>query len=184
MFMGSSPYQSALWSSISSKSGDHLLSRHKSFNDIYTARGIKPPETYLLKTEQDYIDALKRGAGKISVRVTPREIEIIEDYYKTYRPGTVCKKAATVLMETMNEKASKWDAVKIMADRLGVAEEHICVFGDNMNDLEMIQNSPTSFAMGNGDPRIVPYATHVIGNNDEDGVAKAIEEYVMDNIIA
>lgn len=170
--------------SISSRSGKHLLSRHRSFEEIYTANGIKIPETYTLVTEQDYIDALKRGAGKISVRVTPREIEMIEDYYKTYRPGTVCKKAATVLMETMNEKASKWDAVKVMAKHLGVNEENICVFGDNMNDLEMIQNSPTSFAMCNGDERIFPYATHVIGRNDEDGVAKAIEKYIMDNIIA
>ena len=153
------------------------------FAKLYTNLGLPVPKKRLLKTEQDYIEALKEGAGKITARVDPEGMRIIEEYYKTPRPGTVCKKAASVLMETMNEKASKWDAIKVIADRLNIPDENICVFGDNMNDLEMIRECKTSFAMKNGDERIFKYATKVIGTNNEDGVAKAIEEYIMDNII-
>ena len=37
--------------------------------------------------------------------------------------------------------------------------------------------------MANGDERIFKYATHVVDSNINDGVAKAIEEYISDYIV-
>ena len=152
-------------------------------DDEYVRLGVRPPERKSIFTDEEYIAALEDGAGKISARVGAKEIEIIEEYYKTPRPGTVCKKAASVLMETMSEKASKWDAIKIIADYYGVDEDHICVFGDNMNDLEMIMSCKHSFAMSSGDERIFKYATHLAGPNNQNGVGKAIEEYILGHIV-
>ena len=170
--------------SVGSRNDTPQFSRHKRFYDLYGQLGLELPDRYLLNTEQECIDYLNKGCGKISVRTDKEGMDVIADYFKTPRPGMVCKKSASVLMEAMNEKASKWDAIKIMAERLGVPEDQICVFGDNMNDLEMIQGCKTSFAMKNGDERIFPYATRVISTNNEDGVAHAIEDYIMDNIIS
>lgn len=152
-------------------------------DDDYISLGLKPPARIYIETEDEYRAALMEGSGKISARVTPPEIEMIEEYYKTERPGTVCKKAASVLMETMNDKASKWDAIKVIADHYGIDDDHICVFGDNMNDLEMIQGCKNSFAMSNGDSRIFPYATHLAPPNNENGVGRAIEEHILGHII-
>ena len=170
--------------SISSPVDDAQDPWHKRFYAFIRTQGTPLPDRYLVKTEQDCIDALERGCGKLSVKTDQAGLDLISGYYKINRPGTVCKKAAEGLMETMNEKASKWDAIKLMAKSLGVPEEQICVFGDNMNDFEMIKGCKTSFAMKNGDERIFPYATRVIGANFEDGVAHAIEEYILDNIIS
>lgn len=150
---------------------------------MYTDLGLEIPEINVVKTEEQYRAALERGCGKISMKLSAEGVKIIEEYYKTPRPGTVCKKGGSMLMETTHEKASKWDAIVEIADRYGIPHDQICVFGDNMNDLEMITNCQNSFAMSNGDERIFPYATHLAPPNTEDGVGKAIEEYILGNIV-
>lgn len=154
-----------------------------SYNKLYHDLGIEIPPRLLAPTEEDCIKALESGIGKITFRTTPEEMALVEKYFESPRPGIVCKKAGFTLMETMHEQASKWDAIKDIAAKYNIPDEQIVVFGDNMNDLEMIQNCPTSFAMSNGDPYIFPYATHLAEPNSADGVGKAIEKHILGNII-
>ncbi len=50
------------------------------------------------------------------------------------------------------------------------------VFGDNMNDLKMIQNADKGIAIGNAVQEIKDAAEKVIGRNDDDSVVKYIME--------
>lgn len=150
---------------------------------LYIELGLKLPEKFIASTDDECLAALNSGVAKIAVRTTPEEMALIEKYFETPRPGLVCKKAGFALMETMHEKASKWDAIKEIAAKYNISDDQIVVFGDNLNDLEMIQNCPTSFVMSNGDERVFPYATHLAPPNTEDGVAKAIEQHILGNII-
>jgi len=43
--------------------------------------------------------------------------------------------------EITNENVNKWEALKVLANYIGIKEKEIATIGDNMNDLEMIQNS-------------------------------------------
>ena len=56
---------------------------------------------------------------------------------------------------------------------------HCGLFGNDRNDLKMIQNCPNSFVVANGEPEVRNCAAHIIGRNDEDGVARAIEQYLL-----
>ena len=61
------------------------------------------------------------------------------------------------------------------AIKLGFDKDEIAVFGDDVNDLEMISYYKHSVAMGNGDARVKEKASFVTRSNDEDGIAFALE---------
>lgn len=76
------------------------------------------------------------------------------------------------LMEVFSTAASKAEAVKQMAEELGV--ERIVVFGDNVNDIPMMQIATEAIAVRNAIPEVLHIADQIIGNNNTDDVAKWI----------
>jgi len=143
---------------------------------------LERPIRRVIKTEEEYVEALKLGAGKITVVNMEGRISLVDEYFKTERPGTVCKQTGDPIREIMAAGTSKWGGIKLIAERLGIPEEEICVFGDNMNDLDMIEHCDTSFVVADGDKRIFSYATEIIRKHDDDAVGHAIEDYVLDYI--
>ena len=63
---------------------------------------------------------------------------------------------------------------------LGIPREEIMAFGDGDNDLKMIMEVGTGVAMENGVASVKEAADYVTVSNDEEGVAKFIEKYVLE----
>ena len=57
--------------------------------------------------------------------------------------------------------------------------DRLVVFGDGRNDLSLFSVADECYAMSNAVPELKEIATAVIGSNDEDGVAKWLEENVL-----
>ena len=74
---------------------------------------------------------------------------------------------------------SKQAALEVVAAHLGVTREEIMAVGDHRNDIEMIQWAGWGVAMGNALPEVIAVADTVTGTLAEDGVAQAIEKYVL-----
>ena len=55
--------------------------------------------------------------------------------------------------------------------------DEVATIGDMQNDLPMFARSGMSFAMGNAADEIKRHATHVTASNEEDGFAKAMEDF-------
>ena len=53
------------------------------------------------------------------------------------------------------------------------------VFGDHMNDLEMMSSAYYSYAMKNAEENVKNSARFIAGTNDEDGVINVIKEVVL-----
>lgn len=62
---------------------------------------------------------------------------------------------------------------------LGIEREEIMAFGDGNNDLKMLQTVGFGVAMGNGTAEVKEAADYITLSNEEDGVAKAIEKFVL-----
>ena len=67
---------------------------------------------------------------------------------------------------------------KIM-EKEGILDDEVMVLGDSENDVTMLSYFKTSVAMGNADPKIKAIATHTTLKNTEDGVAEAVERFVL-----
>lgn len=62
---------------------------------------------------------------------------------------------------------------------LGIQREEIMACGDGGNDLAMIQKAGLGVAMANATEEVKAAADYVTCSNEEDGVAKAIERFVL-----
>ena len=75
--------------------------------------------------------------------------------------------------------ANKGTALIDLADALGVPLAHTAAIGDAGNDVAMFLKAGLSIAMGQAEDEVKAHATHVTASNLEDGVAMAIERYVL-----
>lgn len=78
--------------------------------------------------------------------------------------------------DVMKAGVNKGAAVHALQRDLGVTPEQTVVFGDYLNDLEMISGAPHSFAMANAHPRIIEAARYIAPPNAAHGVLTVLDE--------
>lgn len=82
-------------------------------------------------------------------------------------------------IEIMSAGVSKGRAVEVLAGFYGIDRQDIICIGDNENDISMLQYAGMGVAMGNGEECAKNAAKYITDTNNNDGVAKVIEEYVL-----
>lgn len=107
------------------------------------------------------------------------EPEKLKPLYEKYKDRYHCVYQTDIYtdeqwMEIMPLEASKSNAIKQLQSMLDC--EKIIVFGDGKNDIDMFQMADESYAVANAHEDLKQYATEVILSNDEDGVAKWLED--------
>ena len=110
-----------------------------------------------------------------------------EDKINSIRPqveATFTGKAAITtaipgMLELLPLGASKRAGVEYLLNRLGVEPSKVMAIGDGENDVEMLQLCGLGVAVGNAGAAARSVADVVVGSNDEDGVAEAIEQFVL-----
>lgn len=97
-------------------------------------------------------------------------------------PGTLVEQAGTHAvwcLEIHHHRSGKCNGLQRVAERLGVRREEVMAVGDHINDLEMIRFAGLGVAMGNALPEVRAAADWVTATQAEDGVALAIERFVL-----
>lgn len=77
-------------------------------------------------------------------------------------------------LEIMPKAATKAQAARQLAKLLGC--DRIIAFGDAMNDIPLFEAADECYAVANAAPALKARATAVIAGNDEDGVARWLED--------
>ena len=80
------------------------------------------------------------------------------------------------LLEISAHGVSKGDTLSILCERMKIDREDVVAFGDNPNDFSMLEFAGRSYAMIDGHPDGIKYATASAPPCDEDGVAQIVEE--------
>lgn len=90
--------------------------------------------------------------------------------------GGVVKLMATEpgWVDVVNLTADKGSAVRFLQERLGITPDQTMVFGDYLNDLEMMATAAYSFAMANAHPQLKALATWTAPTNSANGVVRTI----------
>ena len=73
----------------------------------------------------------------------------------------------------------KGTALESFADMYQIPLSEIAAFGDHENDIQMLDKAGYSVAMGNALPRVKRHARFCTKDHRKDGVAWAIEEYLL-----
>ena len=84
------------------------------------------------------------------------------------------------LIDILPADASKGHAVAKLAEINGLTSENVMTIGDNYNDLEMLEYAGTAVVMGNADAGLLAREEfYTTLSNDENGVAAAIERFIL-----
>ncbi|MDR1358192.1 MAG: Cof-type HAD-IIB family hydrolase [Coriobacteriales bacterium] len=81
--------------------------------------------------------------------------------------------------QVVSSKVDKGFGLQRVAEDLGVSPQEIVCFGDDVNDLPMLGSCATFVAVSNAVGQVKERATHVCDSNQEDGVAKWMEENLL-----
>jgi hydroxymethylpyrimidine pyrophosphatase-like HAD family hydrolase len=83
------------------------------------------------------------------------------------------------IVDVLHPEVGKAEALAYLQRRWGVAAHETLAVGDNWNDREMLERAGLGLVMGNADPALRAIGLPVLPSNDEDGVAVALETYVL-----
>ncbi len=92
---------------------------------------------------------------------------------------TAYRSADMAILDVINPASSKGAALKTLADSLGINASEIMAIGDNQNDLEMLEYAGFPIMMANSDASLHGKGFTPTLSNEEDGVAAAIEKYIL-----
>jgi Cof subfamily protein (haloacid dehalogenase superfamily) len=82
-------------------------------------------------------------------------------------------------LDVTHPKANKGEVVLAFSKLLNIPAEQIATLGDMPNDVLMFKKSGMSIAMGNASKEVQASATYVTATSEDEGFAKAIEEFVL-----
>ena len=135
------------------------------------------------KVKEVSMEEILNGEYKIYKTMYVGEPSKIDEIQEKYGEK-LCEKyngirSQVSIYETMPYNADKSSAVKRLAERLGIDREEVMAMGDGNNDVEMLKYAGVSVAMGNSTEDALKAAKFVTDTNENDGVAKAIDKYIL-----
>ena len=110
----------------------------------------------------------------------PTTLKIIYELSERFGERLYVTRSFPNYAETISPYASKGKALKYLAKRLDIALENVMAIGDDLNDIDMVAAAGLGVAMRNSAPDVLSNAQFVTGTVDEDGVATAIERFILD----
>lgn len=83
------------------------------------------------------------------------------------------------LLDVLDPRVHKGVALGFLRERYGVSAAETIAIGDNWNDREMLMEAGLGLVMGNAEAGMLRLGLPVLPRNDDDGVAVAIERYIL-----
>lgn len=127
------------------------------------------------QSTQGNIDMFAEDApiGKMMCMCNPNCILDIEQKLKKAFPELSIAKSSTYLLEIMPSGVTKSTAVKTLCELWNIPLEDTIAFGDNYNDLEMLETVAQPFLMANA-PDDMKKRFPLTASNNDDGIYKGL----------
>jgi hypothetical protein len=151
-----------------------------------------PDVVYLETRDQEFIDRMVHGykfqvkqvedicqVDSAFIKISVYRKSDVENHTrslrKKYEDRLKITIAGTMWMDCMKPGISKGQALKLLQDSLEIRPEETMVFGDQLNDIEMLQQAYYSFAVGNARTEVKEAARFQTDVNKRDGVLKILK---------
>jgi Cof subfamily protein (haloacid dehalogenase superfamily) len=135
------------------------------------------PSTHTFSIECDFSSDINERFHFIDCVYDKNLCDEILDKYPSLRYQKYSNSDSVTLLHT---HAKKHLALSAVIEKLGINPEETVVFGDDYNDIEMLSvPGVISVAVENALDEVIAVSDYVCGANDNDGVAKWLEENVL-----
>ncbi len=140
--------------------------------------------SYITEILKEYTENTIKWTDNFSAINTPVKILFIpksKDKVSTVKQNTAHLNIDIIdsgfdFVEIVPKGVNKGTALKIVSDMLNIEQKNIIAFGDNENDIEMLQFAGTGVAMGNAPDHVKAKADIIADTNDNDGVFKVLNQ--------
>ncbi len=130
--------------------------------------------TSLATLEGDYVKTMFFGD---TAEIDEVEAALPAEFYEAFSIA----RSQNYLLEIGAKNVNKGTALLKLAEDLGIARDEVMAIGDGNNDYDMIQAAGLGVVMENGTERLKGIAKEMTLSNENDGVAHALEKFVLKN---
>lgn len=129
----------------------------------------------------DYIRNSKHRSLKVLAVIPPEKVSFyLGEFERMNLPDVKFFMASRSYFEVVSKYAGKEEGLFEVCKILGVDVSEVMAFGDNGNDMGMIEQAGFGVAVANAREEVKRVADYVCPSNDEDGVAKTIRKLCFD----
>lgn len=126
-------------------------------------------------TDPEPIDQIEAAIKLFVAHPEVREAELQHAVQPLLPAGMNVSTSGAPFVEVTAAGVDKATTLAIVAESMGIDRSEVMAFGDQMNDLPMLEWAGIGVAMGNARAEATAAADRVTATNGEDGVAQAIE---------
>lgn len=152
---------------------------------LYVAHETKWAELYYSRTGSlpHPVGDLRPMIGKTPTKLilidTPEITDrLLEEKRRQYGERLYITKTDDEYLEFMNPAANKAAALSEIAKRLDIPRERCIAFGDNYNDIPMLEWAGVGVAMANARDEVFAHADDTAPDADQDGVAEYLTRFL------
>jgi Cof subfamily protein (haloacid dehalogenase superfamily) len=146
------------------------------FSDLYASlAGVEPVVVPSLREAFAFSPATKA----VAIDDPPRAAEMAALFTQRLDSHAYVTRSCPEFVEILNPRVDKGEALRFVAAKLGVAMEDVVAIGDSWNDAPLLEAAGFGIAMGSAPGELQKVAKAVVGDVEADGVAEAIERYVL-----
>lgn len=140
-------------------------------------------EDYIRNTTvyENLLDSIKRMGAELIVGFFNNEKDYINamSFIDDYKDRLYVTSAFQNEFEMTNIDATKGKTMDYICKLENIENKNVLAIGDSLNDLPMLEFAGVSVAMGNAQDEIKQSADFVTETNANDGVAVAVEKFVL-----
>ncbi|ACV64638.1 Cof-like hydrolase [Desulfofarcimen acetoxidans DSM 771] len=130
----------------------------------------------------DLSDFLNReDPTKVLISAEEQQLDaLMEEFGRKFGANVHITKSKPYFLEFSHPLATKGHALSVLAGKYGVLREEVMAVGDSYNDLEMIDYAGLGVIVANARKDLKEHADYVTAASSGDGVAEAIEKFILE----
>jgi Cof subfamily protein (haloacid dehalogenase superfamily) len=137
-----------------------------------------------IKVAEKFVDAVTEPVVKALMVDEPEKLKAVETKLQAELDAEFSvMRSKPYFLEFTEKGVTKGTSLNQLIQVCGIKREEVIAIGDSYNDLSMIEFAGLGVAMGNAPDDIKEIADFVTDTNMNDGVAKVVEEFVLNKIV-
>jgi Cof subfamily protein (haloacid dehalogenase superfamily) len=133
--------------------------------------------------QEGHIARFPSGANLVKLLVTHPDRSHdrwLRDLQPLVGDTMVASTSGTDFVEITHSSATKGQALAALCSELGIERECVAAFGDQTNDVDMLEWAGTGYAMANAATAVKQVANHEAPHHAQDGVAQVVSALMND----
>ncbi len=133
-----------------------------------------------IESEISRLYSVQNGLHKILLMGDAYKMDQIEQHLREYQQANVAVyRSKDTYIEINVNTVSKKTAIEVLENHYQISKDQIMAFGDNDNDVEMLDYVGHGVAVGNAKPKVMAIANDTTLTNKEHGVALYLKKWTQ-----